>query len=341
MEQRWTGNLVGSDIVTLDDVTVTVFDILSHPQKFDGKTGPDPIEPDYRNGAQVCKVYLNRPTGKPMIYSQAHGGLHYRLWFDVHSALKYLRSKNQDDAMASVKSVLQTTKAYDRAEVEFLLRSVARIVGTTKPALVAEYLEVLTTNKCTVSAIAAGHFELPHNNDLAHKAAIKLISQEVSIETDASQTWRYNGKHFEPCADRYLTSELRKIHSEPGWLRESGLSKVVSESLTALKDQTYTKKPMVAGQPGKILNLLNGELHFLKDGTEEFREHNPSSGLTTVLSVNYASEADAPMFRQMLEELFWPPARERMKSRSVIEQKNMKQSIRRKREGCAITLRNC
>ena len=80
LEHRWSGNLVGSDVIILNGRKVPVAEILLNPDKYDGMTGPDPIEPDYRNGAQTCKVFINRPNGRPMIFSQAHGGIKYQLW---------------------------------------------------------------------------------------------------------------------------------------------------------------------------------------------------------------------------------------------------------------------
>ena len=74
-------NLVTSgDTIILDERDVTISKILRNPNMYDGKTGPDPIEPGYRNGAQTCKVYMNGSNGRPMIYSQAHGGIKYRAY---------------------------------------------------------------------------------------------------------------------------------------------------------------------------------------------------------------------------------------------------------------------
>ena len=40
MDQRWSGNLVGSDVIILNGCKVTIAEILLSPDKYDGMTGP-------------------------------------------------------------------------------------------------------------------------------------------------------------------------------------------------------------------------------------------------------------------------------------------------------------
>lgn len=56
---------------------VTVDQLLSEPERWHGVTCRDPLEPDYRGGAQVGKVFTDQDT--PKLYSQAHGGVTYLL----------------------------------------------------------------------------------------------------------------------------------------------------------------------------------------------------------------------------------------------------------------------
>ena len=333
LEQRRSGHLVGSDAIDLDGQIVTIRKILLNPDKYDGMTGPDPIEPGYRNGAQTCKVYMNRSNGIPMIYSQAHGGIKYRLWHDAQSAMTYLRSKNKQEARANVKTVLPATRVDDMAEVESLLLDVAKITGSTKKELGRIYRKLLMKNMQAVSPIAehldqVGPIGSTRINDLADCAAKKLILDETSIMSDDSDVWRFNGKHFERVSETCLGSELRKKLIEPVWERKSGLIRTTKDAITALKYQTYVPTPINAREPKKILNFQNGELHFLPDGNIEFRDHDPSSQLTSVLSIDYDPEAKAPLFRKTLEQLFYPPAHERKKPRSTSERQSYKRTYR-------------
>ena len=56
---------------------LTVTEILSSSEKYDGKLTLDPIEPDYDGGRIVGKLFLS--NGKPNLFSFAHGGCNYRL----------------------------------------------------------------------------------------------------------------------------------------------------------------------------------------------------------------------------------------------------------------------
>jgi P4 family phage/plasmid primase-like protien len=70
------GRLTGSAVLTLaDGTTTTVAAVLSDPERFHGKTCLDPVEPEYRDGAVVGKIYAR--DGK--LRSQAHGGKSYTL----------------------------------------------------------------------------------------------------------------------------------------------------------------------------------------------------------------------------------------------------------------------
>jgi len=56
---------------------LTVTEIFSSSEKYDGKLTLDPIEPDYDGGRMVGKLFLS--NGKPNLFSFAHGGCNYRL----------------------------------------------------------------------------------------------------------------------------------------------------------------------------------------------------------------------------------------------------------------------
>lgn len=56
---------------------VSVLEILSEPERFDGLLTLDPLEPDYDGGRWVGKLYLS--GARPNLHSKAHGGATYRL----------------------------------------------------------------------------------------------------------------------------------------------------------------------------------------------------------------------------------------------------------------------
>lgn len=74
------GELMGDFEISFDDGTsATVRDILQSPEVYDGKTGPDPVEPEYGGGRNIAVIQAGYP---PQIFSQAHGGMIYRFALD-------------------------------------------------------------------------------------------------------------------------------------------------------------------------------------------------------------------------------------------------------------------
>ncbi len=333
LEHRWSGNLVSSDVIILGGKPVTISEILLKPEKYDGATGPDPIDPEYQGGAQKCKVYLNRGNGRPMVFSQAHWGMKYRLWFDVSCVLNHLGSMDIGQAQNSVRYVLQATRVTDEPELQYFFNQLATLLKTTKKSLMGEYAKKLRDNMQAASSFDP-HGELttltaPEPvNDIAHQAALTLISREREIHTDDSDVWRYIGTHFAPVSELFLKQQLRQILIEEGWESATGLGSTTKQAHDAVKELTYTPLPIIAGEPKRILNFMNGELHFLSGGAVDFRPHDPSSRLTHVIPVKYDPGAKAPIFQQTLDELFYPPAYKRLKQRSPEEREEYEEEYR-------------
>jgi len=58
--------------------TVTVAEVLASPDTYHGQRCADPLEPDYGNDRRIAVLNL-RASGKPYVYSHAHGGIRYSL----------------------------------------------------------------------------------------------------------------------------------------------------------------------------------------------------------------------------------------------------------------------
>ncbi|MCU9837569.1 phage/plasmid primase, P4 family [Ruegeria sp. WL0004] len=73
IEQAMDGQVLGHDFVLhLKDGTVTVGEILRDPQRWNGVTCCDPIEPDYPSGPTVAKIFTEGRRGR--VHSFAHAG---------------------------------------------------------------------------------------------------------------------------------------------------------------------------------------------------------------------------------------------------------------------------
>ena len=72
------GELCGDFQITMSDGSLqTVSSLLANPQRWEGKTTYDPLEPGYDGGRVVGKLFLGGE--RPYLYSFAHGGKRYTL----------------------------------------------------------------------------------------------------------------------------------------------------------------------------------------------------------------------------------------------------------------------
>lgn len=73
------GGVLYEDFVlcSQDGNNVTVKELLDNPEKLQGKRFADPIEPAYNDDKRIA--YADLTGGRPVIYSHAHGGRHFRL----------------------------------------------------------------------------------------------------------------------------------------------------------------------------------------------------------------------------------------------------------------------
>ncbi|MGL4964961.1 MAG: DUF3987 domain-containing protein [Inquilinus sp.] len=85
---------------------VTVDEILDRPAEFHRKTCADPLEPEYGGGRNKAVIYTDRPPAR--IFSQAHGGIDYRLtrtlehWFPELGPIEALDGLGASKTGASI-----------------------------------------------------------------------------------------------------------------------------------------------------------------------------------------------------------------------------------------------
>lgn len=84
--------LQGDFPIQLDDGRlVTPREILSHPNRYDGATCPDPLEPEYGGGRN--KAILLVGGGDIRIESHAHGGMTYRICLKVDDVFEEIKDE--------------------------------------------------------------------------------------------------------------------------------------------------------------------------------------------------------------------------------------------------------
>jgi hypothetical protein len=79
VQARSGGTLIASDILHFALMgTVSVAEVLAHPEKYHGCCLHDPMEPHY-GSAQTAIFYANSQQRNPIIFSHAHGGRKFNL----------------------------------------------------------------------------------------------------------------------------------------------------------------------------------------------------------------------------------------------------------------------
>lgn len=138
-------SLGGDFLIKLQNgLEITIAELLSKPEQYNGHRCHDPLEPEYHNDSRVAYISLNN-GGRPYIYSHAHGGCRY----DIHKPPRTIQilsgesARNTDEisihlseqgevyergqALLSVQPNGQT-KLLNTAGVKYLAGSVCRLV---------------------------------------------------------------------------------------------------------------------------------------------------------------------------------------------------------------------
>lgn len=305
---RRHGHLYVGDVVTLNGQQVEVRELLTDPAKYDGWTGPDPVEPEYHGGAQKAKFFANLGS-TPTIYSQAHGGVTYRLWHSVESLGWIVADMDKTALREALPRLIALVRPRDGAEMGGMLKELARAVGYTKKDLEETYKLLLRRNMNDENLLedvgSAGGIV-----DDAFLHACEITARHT-LELYGSELWRYDGKVWARLPDQVVKRWGQEIAARDGFneLMQGSLSAHVDQVLQNVRTLSVPRGRSTLGQPPRpVLNLRNGELHFGADGTKELRPHAAASGLTFLLDADYDATARAPLFERTLVEMLMPAA---------------------------------
>ena len=313
IERRLSCQLVAGDVIELDNYgEIDVRHVLESPKRFNGETGPDPIEPEYSNGRQVAMVLHNEAEGKTYIHSFAHGGRVFQLMWDTAGALEVLgRAKDKRKTLYRlVGSILPSSLA----DIDEFLSLAASLCNVKKSTLVLEcepFLERARIGSPSVSDSNQFFSKNKRSEDLGYQAALEILCDRP-VECVAGQLWFYQLDHWvkqddlavEQIAQKVLLSFGRKVG-------KASLAAKSRDAVASLKQLSHRADSSITKSPGRVLNFLNGELCFVDNGDVELRPHNPDSGLTYVIQCDYDSSSSATVFENACLEMFMPSWRDR------------------------------
>jgi len=215
IRNRTNNILSGDDIILFDDGTSEkVREILKEPAKFDGKTLPDPIEPEYGGGRNKAILFANSETGNPIIHSFAHGERLFRLLFDFVDLEKMFNEAGSD---ALKNWPQQIAKGHlDDDEQDILLNLLNKKIGGTLKKMRGK-LESLLASKRSQPNWGEPAYETPEYAFLNVQYGVVMMgSKAVIIEEifdSGLKAWGFTA---------YRPSELVQYYENVRVLRQDG-----------------------------------------------------------------------------------------------------------------------
>jgi hypothetical protein len=168
-----------------------------------------------------------------------------------------------------------------QAEVDEIARNVAKYPAgnASQPADAGEQL---------AQAVLDHHF-----NGGAH----------LRYEKDG-QFWRWNGKHWAAIDDKVLQRQI--LETAKILPTKAHTKSLVQEAFGLLIIQQSGEDDLlhIHDDPPPVINVRNGEIWLLNDGTIEIRPHDRKTGMRHVLAVDYHPGAKCLEYDQALRQIF-------------------------------------
>lgn len=301
---------------------VTVAEVLEHPEQWHGVICLDPIEPEYRDGAMVGKIYTD--NGAPNVDSKAHGGRVFHMGVDLASM--YQRTAAPAAAQSTI---LEDIRAHgiNPSQTEHLIQriktggfnDVQRAIASATLQQQLKDAGLLTKELRDMIAAAtkpADHTPMlqpPQDfGGVVHMAQIK--PKRLSSPSGS------HGLNARAMISEVFANRLAVIDGVLRWwagnhwevVREADLERLLYEAL--MPDQS--KAPNVAGTI-KGLRAIAPVMHACKpDGRVYFRNcvfdpttgqthpHDPANGNLNTLAIDFDVNAHPREWNAFLDSLF-------------------------------------
>lgn len=310
VESRMGGTLTGPDVLCFaEHGEVSVSAVLADPDRYDRCYLHDPVERDY-GSASTAFFFANSVTGKPLVFSHAHGGGTFFLQYDEESLIARLRGMSDED-LRNGWCPLVASVDLPVDGVERVIKSIVKATGSTMGSLHKAL-------KAHINAARIAHQgEAP---DPSVKFVETLLDEQFNngkhlIYTGAKQFWSYNGRYWEQMDDAVLSGRIQHMAKERwDWVKEMvaaqgkktppTMSSFVDSTLAVLKSSSIKEGDplrLVSPKPS-VINVENGTL-WLEADKPDLRPHNHEDYLTSCSGLTYDPHATSPVFEQLLRSM--------------------------------------
>jgi P4 family phage/plasmid primase-like protien len=315
---RIGGTLLGCDLLNFDQYgVISVAEALSNPELYNEATLADPVDGDVPGKAIL---YMNISTGRPLIYSQSHGGGTYFLKHDIASLLLRLDPMTKEEALDQWPSVLPNAELRPD-ELERYLEAVKNKTGVGILALRNSTKDVMRKAHAVTNASLS---EDPGLYIAKQLLASKYKEGANLLALESGYFWHYTGTHWEHVKDSVLSRELQLIatdqwpHVLAMWdasdKKQSTLASLLTSALACLRNMV-----VLEGDPLRlnstrpsVINCLNGELWLTDDGPV-LQPHCPDSYLTSCSPILYDPLAKALTFETAIRGMLSLPGGDPMR----------------------------
>ncbi|MEO6308628.1 MAG: phage/plasmid primase, P4 family [Nitrospiraceae bacterium] len=310
IESRIGGTLTGPDVLWFaEQGEVTVSDVLADPDTYDRCYLHDPMERDY-GSASTAIFFSNNITGKPQVFSHAHGGRSYFLKYDEEALVARLHAMSDEDVRNGWCPLVASADLPGDA-LERVLKSIVPATGATLTILRQSFKDYLKAIRVKQQEVA---------QDPSVKLVDTLLAEQFNsgghlIYTESKQFWSYNGRYWEKLNDAVLRGRIQDMATERwdwiiGMVAAQGkktppiMASFVESTLAVFKSRTIKEgDPLRLMAPRKsVINLQNGSL-WLEDHGPHLRSHNPEDYLTCCSELAYDPQATARTFESLLRSM--------------------------------------
>ncbi len=314
VQNRCRDNLTSEDLIHFrDQGAVTVDEVLADSLSYDKQPCADPIEPE--EGKARAMFFANTDTCNPLINSMLHGGRVFILGTNnneliaeneepipIEELIEFAKILDEGD-LSGIKELINLAADKDSIEMQQLLLHIKESTGMTLGAM-----------RGFMRSESGFDDELDHL-DLA-RIVIKQIGPKNILGDNLGVYIYRNRGVWELMKKGYLQQLVQKVIEE----NRDVLASVVDGVTKVLTNEVYRPNHKFNIGDPEVINCLNGELHLNKDiGKWELRPHDREAYRTSQIPVSYSRDADAPRFRQFLQEIFRDDSDRRDKTIALLE----------------------
>lgn len=219
LQRASQGNVLAPDfeLITSTGQTVTVGDLLQHPEKWHRQVFADPLDPDH--DMRVAIAYLD--GNNPIIYSQRHGGVTYRLGI-ARPRVEIGRGKRIASTDATIEVLAKGDDLFDYGDRALAFVSNGKASAASKEWL----LDHMGRN--------IDYYSVKATKDTEGKPKFREIPEDAPLQIATAIMAKYDSRGFRKLTGVCTSPILRldgSIIDQPGYDAASGLLYCALDSL--------------------------------------------------------------------------------------------------------------